>query len=148
MARCCAPTRGTTSGANTSARNDPAIRKYKYIYYLSIFVKIFFLNFSMDPVEYFVDNGVAGVRCLVFTRCEEERPFCPVAAMEDRRRCWWWDCNYSPTSPAPRAPSSPTPHGEIVPHRGEVDKANGWRTAFIVCGSLFGVILLVSIKNK
>ena len=102
----------------------------------------------MDPVEYFVDNGVAGVRCLVFTRCEEERPFCPVAAMEDRRRCWWWDCHYSPTSPAPRAPSS-TIHGEIVPRGGEDQGgSSGWHTALIVLGSLFGVFLIVStLKN-
>ena len=104
----------------------------------------------MDKSEHFVDNGVDGVRCLVFQQCGEERPFCPVAVMEDRRRCWWWDCNYSPTSPAPPAPFSPPPPpppGEIVPS--EVDEgANGWRTAFIVCGSLFGVALLVSIKNK
>ena len=107
----------------------------------------------MDPIEHFVDNGRAGVRCLVFLKCEEGRPFCPTAAMEDRRRCWYWDCNYSPTSPAPQAPSShperPTMHGEIVPRSGEVDEgANGWHTALIVLGCLFGVLLVVSILKK
>ena len=104
----------------------------------------------MDPIRHFVDNGRAGVRCLTFQKCEEGRPFCPTAEMEDLRRCVYWDCNYSPTSPDPPAPSSPsqrpTMHGEIVPHRGE--EANGWRTAFIVLGSLFGVVLLVSTLNK
>ena len=42
MARCCAPTRGITSGANICARNDPAIRKYKYIYYYQFLLKYFF----------------------------------------------------------------------------------------------------------
>ena len=109
----------------------------------------------MDPSEHFVDNGVDGVRCVVFEQCGEERPFCPVRRMEDRRRCWWWNCNYSPTSPAHPAPSSPFPHptttihGDLVPRHQEEDQGgNGWRTAFIVCGSLFGIFFLVSIKKK